>query len=59
MQPVLVPAQVAALQALHKDLDALLAAEGKGGPTTAATVTAIKAELMSLYQELLGLKPAK
>jgi hypothetical protein len=59
MAPALIPAQVTALQNLHKELEALSQAEGKGGPLLAPTVSAIKTDLMALYQNLLGLQAAK
>jgi hypothetical protein len=59
MAPALIPAQVTALQNLHKELAALMANEGKGGPVLAPTVAAVQADLLALYQTLLGLTPSK
>lgn len=58
MQPPLNPQQVQALTNLHKELAALSSQEGKGGPSTAATVAAINADLIALYKALLGLPSA-
>lgn len=55
MGPALIPAQITALTALHKDLANLEAAEGKGGPSAAAAIAAMRAELLALYQTLLGI----
>ena len=40
---------------VHKDLAALQAQEGKGGPPCAALVAAINAEILAFYKGLLGI----
>jgi hypothetical protein len=59
MGPALIPAQIAALEAIHAQLAALTDASGKGGPPTTALVVAINADLLAFYQSLLGIKTGK
>ncbi len=55
----LIPAQSAALADIHKQLAAISAAEGKGGPPAAALVASLNADLLAFYQNLLGIPVAK